>query len=62
MNEEFEALLSRISSPQSRRAGDAFFSADPLDLSLSYRPDNFDTPDTESAKRDDWRESTPKII
>jgi hypothetical protein len=50
MNEEFEALLSRISSPQSRRAGDAFFSADPLDLSLSYRPDNFDTPDTESPK------------
>lgn len=38
---ELDALLARIRSPKSRRAGDAFFSADPLDLSLTYSPDNF---------------------
>lgn len=48
MNDEFDALLARISSPETRKAGDALFSADPPDLSLTYSPDNFDSPDTES--------------
>jgi hypothetical protein len=48
MNDEFDALLARISSPETRRAGDVLFSADPLDLSLTYSPDNFDNPDTQS--------------
>ncbi|WP_151055886.1 hypothetical protein [Cellvibrio sp. KY-YJ-3] len=43
INDEFDALLVRISSPKTRRAGDAFFSADPLDLSITYSPDNFDS-------------------
>lgn len=45
MNDEFDALLARISSPETRRAGDALFSVDSLDLSLTYSPDNFDSPD-----------------
>ena len=48
INDELDALLARISSPESRRAGDAFFSADPLDLSLTYSPDNFDSLNTQS--------------
>lgn len=47
MKDEFDSLLVRISSPKTRKAGDAFFSADPLDLSLTYSPDNFDSPDTQ---------------
>lgn len=47
MKDEFDALLVRISSPETRKAGDAFFSADPLDLALTYSPDNFDSPDTQ---------------
>lgn len=47
MKDEFDALLVRISSPQTRKAGDAFFSADPLDLSLTYSPDNFDSHDAQ---------------
>lgn len=41
MEGELDSLLVRISSPKTRRAGDAFFSADPLDLSVTYSPDNF---------------------
>jgi hypothetical protein len=48
INDELDALLARISSPESRRAGDALFSADPLDLSLTYSPGNFDSPNTQS--------------
>lgn len=48
INDELDALLARISSPESRRAGDALFSADPLDLSLTYSPDNFDSLNTQS--------------
>ncbi|QEY16988.1 MULTISPECIES: hypothetical protein [unclassified Cellvibrio] len=47
INDEFYALLIRISSPKTRRAGDAFFSADPLDLSITYSPDNFDSFDVQ---------------
>ncbi len=43
INDEFDALLVRISSPKNRTAGDAFFSADPLDLSITYSPDIFDS-------------------
>lgn len=45
MRDELDALLARIRSPNTRKAGDALFSADPLDLSLSYSPDNFVKPD-----------------
>lgn len=41
MKDELDALLARIRSPNTRKAGDALFSADPLDLSLSCSPDNF---------------------
>ena len=46
ISDEFDALLIRIRSPETRRAGDALFSAEPLDLSLTYLPDNFDRTDT----------------
>lgn len=42
---EFDDLLTRIRSPTTRKAGDAFFLADPLDLSVTYSPDNFVKPD-----------------
>lgn len=45
MKDELDDLLACIRSPKSRRAGDAFFSADPLDLSVTYSPDNFVRPD-----------------
>lgn len=41
IKDEVDALLQRIRSPNTRKAGDDFFSADPLDLSSSYSPDNF---------------------
>lgn len=41
MNDEIDALLERISSPCTRRAGDAFFSVNPPDLSATYSPDDF---------------------
>ena len=44
--DEFEALLIRIRSAETRRAADALFAAEPLDLSLTYLPDNFCRPDT----------------
>lgn len=47
MEGELDSLLVRISSPKTRRAGDAFFSADPLDLSVTYSPDNFDSFDAQ---------------
>lgn len=47
LKDELDALLVRISSPNTRKAGDAFFSADPLDLSLTYSPDNFDSHDAQ---------------
>lgn len=47
ISDEFNALLIRIRSPETRRAGDALFSAEPLDLSLTYLPDNFDSLDTQ---------------
>ena len=46
ISDEFDALLIRIRSPETRRAGDALFSAEPLDLSLTYLPDKFNRPDT----------------
>lgn len=46
VSEEFDALLIRIRSPETSRAGDALFSAEPLDLSHTYLPDKFDRPDT----------------
>lgn len=48
MNDELNALLVRIRSPQTRKAGDALFLADPPDLSATYSPDNFVSPDNES--------------
>lgn len=42
---EFDALRVRISSPESRRAGDVLFSVDPPDLSVTYSPDNFGGPE-----------------
>lgn len=41
MKDQLDALLARIRSPNTRKAGEAFFSADPLDLSVTYSPDNF---------------------
>ena len=46
MNNEFDALLERIRSPNTCRAGDALFSVDPPDLSITYSPDNFDNIET----------------
>lgn len=48
MKDEFEALLMRISSPETRKVADAFFSANPPDLSLTYSPDNFDSDDAQA--------------
>lgn len=45
MNDEFDALLVKIRSPETRRAGDALFSAAPPDLSVTYLPDNFKSAD-----------------
>ncbi len=45
---EFDALRVRISSPESRRAGDVLFSVDPPDLSVTYSPDNFGSPEAQS--------------
>lgn len=47
ITDELAALLVRISSPEARRAGDALFSVDPPDLSITYSPDNFGSPDTQ---------------
>lgn len=47
LKDELDALLVRISSPKTRKAGDAFFSAEPLDLALTYSPDNFDSYDAQ---------------
>lgn len=46
MSDEFDALLIRIRSLETRRAGDALFSAEPPDLSLTYSQDKFDRTNT----------------
>ncbi|PUA27461.1 MAG: hypothetical protein B0W54_12865 [Cellvibrio sp. 79] len=47
MNDEFDVLLVRIRSLETRTAGDALFSADPPDLSVTYSPDNFKSSDNQ---------------
>jgi hypothetical protein len=47
LKDALDDLLARIRSPKTRKVGDAFFSADPLDLSVTYSPDNFVRPDAQ---------------
>jgi hypothetical protein len=48
ITDELAALLVRVSSPETRRAGDTLFSVDTPDLSITYSPDNFGSPDAQS--------------
>lgn len=39
INFDYERLMARISSAETRRAGDALFSATPPDLAQTYNPE-----------------------
>lgn len=47
IKDELDALLIRIRSHETRRAGDLLFSADPYDLSATYSPESFERPDSQ---------------
>lgn len=42
--DEFEELLGRIRSPKTLAAGDAFFSANGIDLATSFKPGRTESP------------------
>lgn len=48
IKDELNALLERVSSPETRKAGDVFFLADPIDLSVTYLPVDFNSFDIQS--------------